>query len=166
MSELRCFYFGCWGRAGHYMHAPGGRSAFEALDRNHRAHDKLEYFGKGDYRHHVDGALAPRRHERTGQLCWNGQDDKDDSRSIRYRSEEYPEGQFLLHHLDNGYTAIQWWDRNQGDTRGACNSTILLEGAHTSEEMLAALHKHFPTVAANLKNVGIELVEVEREGSS
>ena len=26
---------------------------------------------------------------------------------------ECPQGQFLLHHLPNGFTAIAWWDRTQ-----------------------------------------------------
>jgi hypothetical protein len=64
--------------------------------------------------------------------------------------------------LDTGYTAISWWDRNQGDTRGACNSTVLLEGTHTADEMVAALREHFPHVAANLAKAGIELVEVKK----
>lgn len=70
-------------------------------------------------------------------------------------------GQSLLHHLDTGFTAIQWWDRCQGDTRGACNSTVLLEGKHTAEEMLAALREHFPHVLANLEKAGVKLVEVK-----
>jgi hypothetical protein len=75
-------------------------------------------------------------------------------------SGECPQGQFLLHHGVHGYTLIQWWDRCQGDTRGACNSSILLEGDHTSEEMLAALREHFPHVLANLERAGVALVEV------
>lgn len=148
-----CFYFGCWNCAGHFPFAPGGRTAYD---------NRFEYYGKGDHRHHLDGSLAPRKHEYTGKLCWNGQDDKDASKHIRYRSEEYPEGQFLIHHLDNGFTAMQWWDRNQGDTRGACNSTILLKGEHAGGEMLVALHKHFPHVAENLKKAGVALDEVRR----
>ncbi len=80
---------------------------------------------------------------------------------ITYDSTEFPQGQFLLHYLDTGYTAIQWWDRCQGDTRGACNSTVLLEGRHTAHEMLAALVKHLPHVLDNLTKAGIALVEVK-----
>ncbi|KKM96316.1 hypothetical protein LCGC14_1179310 [marine sediment metagenome] len=150
-----CFYFGCWNRPGHYLHRPGGASC-----RDYQEEQRLTHFGKGDHRHHLDGTLAPRKSNRTGKLCWIGQDDKDDSDHIRYRSEEYPEGQFLIHHLDNGFTAMQWWDRNQGDTRGACNSTILLKGEHAGGDMLMALHEHFPHVAENLKKAGIALDEV------
>jgi hypothetical protein len=79
---------------------------------------------------------------------------------LKVQSEEYQQGQFLRHEL-LGFTALQWFDRCQGDIRGACNSTILLEGVHTSEEMLAALAEHFPHVLENLKRAGVELVEVE-----
>jgi len=145
-----CFYFGCWNCAGHYSFAPGGQSVTRG--------ERIEYYGKGDHRHHLDGSLAPRKLNRTGKLCWNGQDVKDGH--IRYDSEEYPQGQFLIHHLDNGFTAMQWWDRTQGDTRGACNSTILLKGEHAGGDMLMALHEHFPHVAENLKKAGIALDEV------
>jgi hypothetical protein len=60
-----------------------------------------------------------------------------------YETEECPQGQFLRHVLDSGYTAISWWDRTQYDKRGAINSTILLEGEHTSDEVLAAGREHF-----------------------
>jgi hypothetical protein len=80
---------------------------------------------------------------------------------IGYDSGELPQGQFLRHDLDTGFTAIQWWDRCQGDDRGACNSTILLEGKHASAEMLAALADHFPHVLENLRKAGVELVEVQ-----
>ena len=55
---------------------------------------------------------------------------------------------------------MQWWDGNQGDTRSNCNSTILVKGEHTAEEMLAALHEHFPHVAQNLEKAGVKLVDV------
>ena len=100
--------------------------------------------------------------QRTGALCWNGQSDD----HVGYHSEEYPQGHFLIHHLDNGFTAMAWWDGNQGDERGACNSTILLEGKHTAEEMRAALHEHFPHVEANLKKAGVKLVDVTEKGTT
>jgi hypothetical protein len=84
----------------------------------------------------------------------------DERMRITYDSAEYPQGEFLRHFLDTGMTAIQWWDRTQGDSRGACNSTILLDGRYTADEMIAALMKHFPHVAVNLANAGVALVEV------
>ncbi len=147
----RCFYFGCWNEAGHYLFAPGGGHV------PHKEEQKIVYYG--DHMH-LDASLAPRRLRadwvRDGNgLCWSGQGKVPGSHlSIEYCSGEYPQGRFLLHHLDNGFTAIQWWDRCQGDTRGACNSTVLLEGVHTSEEMRTALRGSFPHVLENLKRGG------------
>lgn len=149
VTAPRCFYFGCWNRPGHYLHEPGGMSARD---------DRIAYYRPG---RHLDGTLAPRR-GRSGGLCWVDQvppERNEREWEIRY-SGEYPQGQFLRHVLPNGFTAIQWWDRCQGDERGACNSTILLEGERTSAECLAALAEHFPHVLENLKRHGVELVEV------
>jgi len=146
----RCFYFGCWNKPGHFLAGPDGCWPGREFAR-------LEYYGE-DRAMHLDGTLAPRRMRGTDELCWRGMGDG----RIEYRSDECPEGQFLLHVLDTGYTAIQWWDRRQGDRRGACNSTILLEGQHTAEEMLVALQEHFPHVLANLTKAGVALVEVKR----
>lgn len=150
MSDT-CLYFGCWNTPGHFLFTPSGKW-------DHR----LEYYGNQADRVHLDGTLAPRLLKRARTMCWAGMGDTIEKRQrITYDSEECPQGQFLRHYLSTGYTAIQWWDRCQGDGRGACNSTILLEGGHTSEEMLAALALHFPHVLANLKKAGVELVEVE-----
>jgi hypothetical protein len=151
----RCLFFGCWNQAGHYLFVPGGRSAYSAGLR-----ERFEYYGD---RVHLDGTLAPRRHKYTEQLCWSGQGaTPEQQQRITYDSDEYPQGQFLRHVLSTGFTAIQWWDRTQGDTRGACNSTILLEGEHTDEEMLAALRENFPHVLANLDAAGIKLISVQK----
>jgi len=120
----------------------------------------FEYYGD---QIHLDGTLAPRRN-REGGICWEGQGKTDNERSrIKSNSGECPQGQYLLHVLDNGFTAIQWWDRRQGDGRGACNSTVLLEGVHAADEMVAALEQQFPHVLSNLKNAGVELVELSKE---
>jgi hypothetical protein len=110
---------------------------------------------------HLDGTLAPRKMHRTGELCWAGMGSSVTKRQrISYDSDEYKQGLFLRHELSTGFTAIQWWDRCQGDSRGACNSTILLEGKRPTAEMLAALETHFPHVLANLTRAGVVLVEV------
>lgn len=141
----KCLFFGCWNRAGHYTFEPGGSSA----------HFPGEYELAGK----LDGGFAPRR-ARDGTLCWRQQGADQKARmEIDYRSAEYPQGQFLRHKLDK-YTLISWWDRNQGDGRGACNSTILLEGDHTSAEMLVALAQHFPHVLENLNRANVALVDV------
>lgn len=147
-----CLFFGCWNRPGHYLVGPHGARVPRELW-------PLEWYGAGH--HHIDGSLAPRRSKYGGRLCWHGQGaDAKQGQRITYDSQEYSQGQFLLHHLDTGYTAISWWDRTQGDTRDACNSTVLLEGRHTSAEMLDALRTHFPHVLENLTKAGIELVDV------
>ena len=146
-----CFFFGCWNDSGHYLFAPGGQLVRYAEG------ESIVYYASGT---HIDGALAPRKLAaywvRDGRdLCWAGQGKVPGGHvEITYHSAEYPQGQFLLHRLDNGFSAIQWWDRCQGDTRGACNSTILLEGVRTSDEVLAALHEHFPHVVENLARGG------------
>lgn len=145
---MRCLYFGANGCCGLYMWTPDLRMMLSPI----------QYYGNHV---HIDANLAPRSKHRTGALCWGGTGvDSLERQRIQDNSEEYPLGHFLRHELDNGYTAIQWWDRNQGDTRGGCNSTILLEGKHSTEEMLAALREHFPWVLKNLERAGVELVEV------
>ena len=120
--------------------------------------DRIEYYGD---RIHLDGTLAPRT-ARDGSIVWAGNGaSHDQKQSITYASDECPQGQFLRHELDTGFTAIQWWDRAQGDGRGACNSTVLLRGRHTSAEMLAALAEHFPSVLANLSAAGVALTEID-----
>ena len=155
---MRVFFFGCWNAAGHYLFAPGGRSVAW------RESDTVTYYGEGARRRHIDGTLAPRRLARDGAISWGGMFDRDEAHRYENRSEECPQGQFLRHLLDNGFTALQWWDRCQGDTRGACNSTILVEGRHTSDECLAALREHFSHVVANLEKAGVQLVEVIAPG--
>jgi hypothetical protein len=85
---------------------------------------------------------------------------REKSNRILYDSEECEQGLFFLHHLDTGFTAVQWWDRTQGDERGGCNSTVLLEGRHTAEEMLEALAKHWPQILANLTRANVQLREI------
>lgn len=160
MQPERVYFFGCWNEAGHDLWAPGGRWVT-------RAENAL--FSSGG----LDGTLAPRRMDRDrrrgperlppGALCWAGQGKTSEERvDLLYDSDEYPQGQYLLHHLPNGFTALAWWDRCQGDTRGGCSSTFLLEGKHDAPAMLGALAQHFPHVLANLERHGVELVAVPR----
>lgn len=141
---MKALYFGCWNQAGHYLVAPGGGRPVLSHEESYALSREL------------DGAFAPKR-KRGGPIVWG--DTRDPSDWDRYNATECPQGQFLRHEI-RGYTLIQWWDRCQGDTRGACNSTVLLEGVHTSERMLGALAEHFPHVLENLKRAGVELVEV------
>lgn len=162
-TKPRAFYFGCWNEAGHYMF-PSPKNEFATRDEQRR----VERFDQG--RVSVDGTLAPRR-LRHGTRAWRTYDgadpvwtglgqSRDDIQRIEYDSEEYKQGQFVRHDLDTGYTAIAWWDRNQGDLRDGCSSTFFYEGLHTSDEMVAAFREHFPHVAANIDRAGIHLVDV------
>lgn len=158
--SINCYFFGCWNEAGHFLRASKG-SVF-----NHELEQKVVYFKSSGSLRHLDGGLAPRiattdQNFERGTIIFAAAFPKNSRESYGYTSVEAPQGQFLLHHLDNGYTAIQWWDRNQGDTRGACNSTVLLEGVHSSEVMLKALAEHFPHVLANLVKANVALIEVK-----
>lgn len=148
-----CLFFGCWNQPGHFLVAPN-RSLV------HNTPGALaEYYGSDASpggRRHLDGSLAPRIHARSGAIVCG----RLDGRDVNYVSAEMPNGRFLRHVLDNGFTAIQWWDRHQGDKRGACNSTILLEGNHPSANVIAVGKVCFPHVFKNLEAAGIELVEV------
>lgn len=159
MSD-HCYYYGCWNDAGHFLWAPGktpvrspGSTYITLFAPDSNGHD-----GK---RVHLDGSLAPRRIQPAGTIsCHWLMPTRDTDGHMNY-SGECPQGQFLRHTLPNGFTAVSWWDRSQGDERPGCSSTILLEGRHTAEEVLAAGRLLFPHVFENLARAGIELVEVE-----
>lgn len=154
----RCLYMGAHGGGPgmHLLRPDGQRLTSEDY--------LVEHYRRGEV--HVDSTLAPRRSKSEygrpgGQLLWTGSGlTRPDRRDLEYRSEECPQGQFLRHELDTGFTVISWWDRNQGDHRGGINSNIFLEGVHTSEEVVTAGLLRFHSVFENLKKAGIELVEV------
>lgn len=150
-TDSKVYFFGCWNAAGHYLFAPGGRSVREC--------DPERFVLNGE-RYHIDGTLAPRRFEHTGELTFLAEHPVDDRWRITSKTKECAQGEFFLHHLDNGFTAISWWDRNQGDKRGACNSTVLLEGEHDVPTMLRTLSQHFPHVVDNLTKAGVRLVDL------
>lgn len=92
----------------------------------------VERYGAGK---HIDGTLAP----------------------TQGHGAEAPQGVYAIHRLDNGYTAMAWWDRTHGDTRGGCNSVVLMWGDRTADEMIAALHTHWPKVVEEMTAAGIVL---------
>lgn len=150
----RCFYYGCWNQAGHFLWAPGGKKGWTVLgSRLSFAFDQC------------DGGYAPRVIQHTNKIACNWSMPERDGRGYLNSSAELPQGHYLRHLLAIGgegggaFTVVSWWDRNQGDGRGNCSSTILLEGDHTADEVLAAGRLHFPHVFENLKRAGIELVE-------
>lgn len=82
----------------------------------------------------------------------------EERRRLRDYGAECPQGAFLIHRY-RGHTLMAWWDRNQGDTRGACNSVFIVEGGHTAGTMLALWPQCFPLQAANLDRAGMQLRE-------
>ncbi len=148
---MRALFFGVDRVPGHYLIDDHKRSVCGTA---------LEYARPGV---HIDGSLAPRA--AAGVVaCLASIDDEQKRRRFQYRSEECPQGQFLRRVLPNGFTTIAWWDRCQGDKRGACNSVFLLEGEHSSEAMVLKLAEHFPRVVQNLTHHGVSLVEVFEKG--
>jgi hypothetical protein len=146
-KHRRALYFGCWKQAGHYLFDESGA---HVDGRDIEVVDGV----------HLDGSYAPKI-AAGGAVVFAAQDPSARRDLIRYNAREAPEGQFLRHER-GGFTLIQWWDRHQGDTRGACNGTFLLEGGHDSATMLAELGARFPHVVENLRRAGIELVELYR----
>lgn len=156
------FWFGCWNEPGHYIRAIGQSRA--ADDR------RFEYMQEKDgiakiAKIHIDGSLAPRWHKRGG-IIWTTMAGHENQRRLEHTSEECPQGQFLRHEIviaGGGplCTALQWWDRTQGDSRGGSNSTILYGGKWTSAEVLEALRMFAPSRLERLRANGVELVEVQ-----
>ena len=153
---MRCYYFGCWREAGHFLWAPGGQSV------HYTERGKIENYGNP--RIHIDGTLAPRWIN--GVVGWQGMPAKDERerRSFEH-GQELRDGRYLSHRLDNGYSALAWWDRHQGDNRPGSNCVLLLEGDQNAQQILAAGRIHFALVFENLKKAGIELVEVKAGAS-
>lgn len=91
-------------------------------------------------------------------------DDRNTSQRYSYRSEELPQGCFLYHRIRSSsgrvYSMISWWDRTQGDERGACNSTFIVPGTHDAEQLLVWLPVAFPLQVQRLTAAGVRLVQV------
>jgi hypothetical protein len=160
MPTAKCFYFGSLKGDGHCLYAPDGRKFWN---------DLLLQIGEA----HIDGALAPRRvrigsrsyykrEDPSSVVCWTLQGEtREDRDRLEHDSAECPQGQFLLHALHNGFTAVAWWDQCQGDTRPGSNSVILLRDIHTRAETAIAVGKeHFPQVFENLERKSVKLVDV------
>jgi hypothetical protein len=115
----------------------------------------------------LDGGLAPRHARPRARLPFEPPLDRivfkrmgGADRDLRYRieseSDEAAQGEFLLHAI-SGCTIAAWWDRTQGDTRGVCNSCLIVEGTHGADEMLELFPRLFPVQAARLAAAGVEL---------
>lgn len=143
-EQTRSWWHGCWLDSGHHLFTRNGKSVYDALPFNEAR---------------LDSGYAPRKVDATYKIDYAIRWDRENKRRLDYVSEELPQGQFLRHVID-GFTILSWWDRTQGDTRGGCNSCYVVEGEHTSEQMLKWFPKHFPKQAAQLEAAGIRLVEV------
>jgi hypothetical protein len=122
---------------------------------------------------HIDATMAPRvltkdnSYGKRGDIVWSGLGEDDKAiKDLEKDSDECAEGQFLRHNnLSSGTTAIQWWDRHQGESRVGTSSTLILSGRdRTSAECLERLASYFPNVLANLEAAGISLVDLTPAG--
>ena len=158
MTTPLVLYFGCWDRPGHFLVGPKGRRVTDF----ERGFEHYGMPGRGSI--HLDGTLAPRLYQ--GQCVWTGSfPSHEAARTAEYRSSEFPQGQYLLHHLDypqlpHPVTVLSFWDRTQGDQRGGCSSAVLVEGKQSADTVLTALEEHFPSVVRNLKTANVNLVDV------
>jgi hypothetical protein len=162
-AELpRAWWHGCWLEPGHYLFDRHGHTGRRAELCRLRPTGSI-YEAPG-----LDGGLAPRRAPARAVLSLAivpadrvvftrmAGDDREACRRIESRSDEAAQGEFLLHGID-GYTIAAWWDRTQGDTRGACNSCLIVEGGHSANEMIELFPRLFPKQAARLDAAGVSL---------
>ena len=160
-ADPRAWWHGCWLEPGHYL--------FDRRAGRGRAGDQcpLRPSGRLDEAYWLDGGLAPRRVRHGARLRIEvpsdgvvftrmAGEDRTLASSIELRSGEAPQGEFLLHAVA-GCTVAAWWDRTQGDTRGACNSCLIVEGNHCANEMLALFPCLFPKQAGRLSAAGVAL---------
>jgi hypothetical protein len=156
-SNPRAWWHGCWLKPGHYLFDRRGNSG--------NSMDPCPVRSGLDEAYWLDGGLAPRmlrigarvkvmadRIAFTRMAC----NDRDLRYLIELHSDECPQGEFLLHAIA-GCTIAAWWDRTQGDTRGACNSCLIVEGGHGANQMLALFPRLFPVQAGRLAKAGVTL---------
>lgn len=158
----RAWWHGCWLKPGHYL--------FDRRGRSDPGMDPCP-LGRGSDVFWLDGGVAPRRATPRARLPFEipadrmvyrrmAGDDGDPRWRIERESEEAAQGEFLLHAIA-GCTVAAWWDRTQGDTRGACNSCLIVEnppgGAWCANEMLELFPRLFPRQAERLAAAGVSL---------
>lgn len=169
--ETRAWWHGCWWpHIGHHLHGGPTASREECP-----WHDRVD--GRGAYiEESLDGGYAPRRmHDgrplppkadeaRGDRLVYINMVPPDERAALAYASDEFPQGRFLFHRA-YGCVLISWWDRTQGDTRGNCYSTFIVEGEHHVDDLLAWFPRFFPVQAGRLTEAGVSLVCVNRSPS-
>lgn len=149
----KCWWFGCWLEPGHYLVNRRDRSVGSECPFH-----RLENF--------LDGGYAPRRMREgywvpldldASRICYVNMGTTREQRDrLRYGSNELPQGQ-ALYHQDRGCSLISWWDRTQGDGRGACNSTFIALGTHTATDLLEWFPQVFPAQYQCLVDAGVKL---------
>lgn len=162
-AHPRAWWHGCWLEAGHYLHDVDGRNDRRMI------RCPLQPTGSMYDAPYLDGGLAPRRlRDRFyPRLPFPAPDDRivytlqggaawEQRYGVERASDECPQGEFLLHAVA-GCTIAAWWDRTQGDERGACNSCLIVEGDHEDSAMLALFPQLFPRQATRLAAAGVEL---------
>lgn len=135
---MKCFYFGCVGKPGHFFNGPDGQYRHR---REFEASPWRDFEIDGKLQPHFSNCVRKIYPHRTYCDCTSG-----------------PEGVSLLHHKD-GWTALSMWDRSV-DGRGACNSTFIFEGTFTFDEALALTRLHFPSVVSRFKFEIVQAVSV------
>lgn len=154
------WWHGCWLAPGHFLFNQGGDYA--------RTGPFADYGNSWS----LDGGYAPRRLLRRGGITipvhddgiiftMMGGADQDLRHRFANQSEELPQGRFLRHEV-SGCTLLAWWDRTQGDTRGACNSVFIVDGRHHVDDMLRMFPERFPKQAKRLSDAGVQLVCVNK----
>lgn len=158
----RAWWHGCWGEPGHYLHDVNGRSGRNMIP------CALRPTGSIYEAPYLDGGLAPRRlRDRYPPLTFSIPDDRivysmqgggkwKQRDEVERVSDECPQGEFLLHSI-SGCTIAAWWDRTQGDKRGACNSCLIVDGNHNASAMMELFPRLFPRQAKRLADAGVEL---------
>jgi len=118
------YYFGCWNRAGHYLHEPGGSTVFREsvgpFTGGMPSGDQLP----------LDGTFAPGPRSRA-------------------RGDIEDETAVALTHI-RGWTVLAMWDRSV-DARSACNAAFIAEGLKTMDDMWTLARQHYPQIVARLK---------------
>jgi hypothetical protein len=130
---------------------------------------------RGFYGTRLDAGYAPRRVTRPFGLTITPRADgmvycaqarnNSEWQDIQYRSEEFPQGQFLRHVVD-GCTLLAWWDRSHSDKRAGINSTFIVEGAQAIQDMLEWFPRFFPRCAQRIRDAGLSLVDVTEQGAA
>jgi hypothetical protein len=130
IASAEVYYFGCWEQAGHYWRAPHYKSHFDIEDRvGSNIHPR------------IDSGFCP------GSIPGKSQFD---------RSRPEVQGEACLHHVD-GWTILSFWDRSV-DRRGCSNSSFVVLGTWTMDDVLDVARTKFPSV---LNRIQFKIVLVE-----